>query len=410
MVRRVFTTAVADGVLAVLWSAAAVASLLIRTPALNLRPVDALSVAMAVLVGAPFAVHRRYPYACLAVTGTAGAVLQLGHYVQPIASQHDLALGPVPLAVATALFLTLLRTGAVRLGWTVGITLAAATGVCLVADTGNRIGSAVSADLLLAVGAALGALGAARRTVNAEAAERRAALDREREANARAALAQERARIARELHDIVAHNVSLMVVQTMAADRVQDREPARAHELHAAIEQTGRTAVAELRRLLDVLRTEDDEAAVRTPQPGLDDLPALVESVRRAGLRVTYHDSGVRRPLPAGTELTVYRVVQEALTNTLKHAGLTDVTVRLDRTADTVTVEVTDAGPVGVPPLRPNTHGTGHGVIGMRERTLAAGGTLHIGHTPDGGFSVRAELPVDPHGETVAAQGLADQA
>jgi signal transduction histidine kinase len=382
--------------MAVLWSAGAVVSLFVRIPELPGRPVDAVAVVAAVLVGVPFMVHRRYPYLSLAVTGSAAAVLQLGHYVQPIASEHDLALGPVPLAVATALFLTVLRTGAARLGWTTGLTLAAATGVCAVADTGNRIGSALSVDLLLGVGAALGALGAARRTVNAQAAGRRTALEREREANARAALAQERARIARELHDIVAHNVSLIVVQTMAADRVQDREPQRAHELHAAIEQTGRTTVAELRRLLDVLRTEDDEETVRTPQPRLDDLAQLVDSVRRAGLRVTYDSTGTRRPLPAGTELTVYRVVQEALTNTLKHAGLTDVTVRLDWAADTLTVQVTDAGRVGVPPPRNNAHGLGHGLIGMRERTLAAGGTLHTGFQPDGGFAVRAELPLDP--------------
>ncbi len=399
LIRQTFNAATADAVMAVLWGALAVVSLFIRTPVLHMRPVDAVAIAAAVLVGAPFAVHRRHPYLCLAVTGIAAAVLQLGHYVQPIAWHGGVAIGPVPFAVGVALFLTVLRTGAVRPGWAIGVTLAAATGVCLVADTEDRLGSALSVDLLLAVAAALGALGAARRTVTAQAAERRGALDREREANARAALAQERARIARELHDIVAHNVSLMVVQTMAADRVQDREPQRAHELHAAIEQTGRTTVAELRRLLDVLRTEDDEEVVRTPHPRLEDLPQLVDSVRRAGLHVAYRSAGVPRPLPAGTELTVYRVVQEALTNTLKHAGLTEVTVRLDWTADTVTVQVTDAGPVGTDLLRqepPEPGPAGHGLIGMRERALAVGGTLHTGYQPDGGFAVRAELPVDP--------------
>jgi signal transduction histidine kinase len=418
VVRRTFDASVADGVLAVLCGVGALASLFVPTPAPQPRPVDVLGITAAVLVGGPFAVHRRRPYLCLAVTGTAAAVLQLGHYVQPVAWQHGVDIGPVPLAVGLALFLTVLRTGAVHLGWMVGVTLTAASGVCVVADAEDRLGSALSVDLVLVVCAALGALGAARRTVTAQAGERRAALERERDANARAALAEERARIARELHDIVAHNVSLIVVQTMAADRIQDREPQRAHELHAAIEQTGRTTVAELRRLLDVLRTEEDEEAVRTPQPRLADLPQLVESVRRAGLRVSYASTGTARPLPAGAELTVYRVVQEALTNTLKHAGFTDVTVRLDWTADALTVQVIDAGPGGNRPLRPEAPDpghAGHGLIGMRERALAAGGTLHTGLRPGGGFAVRAELPIDPvapatdAAETVPPQRMAGQ-
>ncbi|CAM5284435.1 histidine kinase OS=Streptomyces alboniger OX=132473 GN=CP975_19740 PE=4 SV=1 [Streptomyces alboniger] len=218
---------------------------------------------------------------------------------------------------------------------------------------------------------------------------------------------QERARIARELHDIVAHNVSLMVVQTIAADRVQDRSPDKAHELHATVEQTGRDTVTELRRLLDVLRT-DEEAAEGTPskeppQPTIDALPSLVDAVRATGPDIDFEVSGPPAPLPAGYQLTVYRVVQEALTNTVKHAGATRTRVRLlwGEEPGRLHVRVCDDGPGGVrgatarPPVPAG--GSGHGLLGMRERIAATGGTLHTGPRPGGGYCVHAVLNLPEH-------------
>jgi signal transduction histidine kinase len=185
-----------------------------------------------------------------------------------------------------------------------------------------------------------------------------------------------------------------MVVQAIAADRVQAKDPAKARELLAAIEATGRATVAELRSLLDLLRTEDDEAVGRrSPQPGISDIPPLLDSLREAGLRVESTHTGPARRLPAGTELTVYRVVQEALTNTLKHAGHTRAAVAFAWQPDHLTVTVRDDGPrAGVATPRPVP--CGHGLAGMRERVTAAGGALHAGPLPEGGFLVSAHLPL----------------
>jgi signal transduction histidine kinase len=213
---------------------------------------------------------------------------------------------------------------------------------------------------------------------------------------------EERARIARELHDIVAHNVSLMVVQTIAADRVQDRDSDKAHELHGTIEATGRAAVTELRRLLDVLRTDEEAESDPNkvpPQPTIDAIPGLVESVRAAGLDVEFTTTGRPAELPAGSQLTVYRVVQEALTNTLKHAGHTRTALAVAWEPDRhrLTVRLCDDGPRpdGEPPRPPLTaKGSGHGLVGMRERIGAVGGSLHTGTRPGGGYCVHAVVPL----------------
>jgi len=222
----------------------------------------------------------------------------------------------------------------------------------------------------------------------AEAEERAARLEHDQEERARAAAADERARIARELHDVIAHSVSVMTVQAGAARLLLDGDPHRAAEPLRAVEETGRQALAEMRRLLGVLRDDAGEPEL-VPQPGLKDLPTLATTIREAGLEVTMTVEGQQRPLPAGVELAAYRILQEALTNTLKHAGAARAQVTVRYAPDSVTLEVRDDGHT------PPADGRGHGLLGMRERAVLYGGELEAGPLPGGGFSVRARLPVE---------------
>ena len=205
------------------------------------------------------------------------------------------------------------------------------------------------------------------------------------------AVADERRRIARELHDVVAHHVSVMGVLATGARRVLRRDPDAADEAIATIEETSRATLRELRRLLDVLRTDAEPAAELAPQPGLTGIEALVEQVREAGLPVTLRVDGRPGPMEQGVALTVYRIVQEALTNALKHAGAATALVRLTFTDAFLAVEVTDTG--RGPSPRPDR--IGHGLVGMRERVALYGGTLRTGPRPGGGFRVYARIPVE---------------
>jgi signal transduction histidine kinase len=218
--------------------------------------------------------------------------------------------------------------------------------------------------------------------------ERRAErLEGEREERALAAVVEERARIARELHDIVSHNVSLMVVQAEAAEEVLRRQPERAEEPLRKIQSSGREALNEMRRMLGVLRNNGPEPEL-APQPGLGRLNALVESVEGNGLSVALRVEGLPRPLAAGVDLAAYRVVQEALTNTLRHADAAHVDVILRYSDTSVQLEVTDDGRGGM------HTGGGHGLAGMRERVRVYGGELEVGQGVEGGFTVRASLPL----------------
>lgn len=213
--------------------------------------------------------------------------------------------------------------------------------------------------------------------------------EREQAAEARRAVAEERTRIARELHDVVAHRVSLMTVQAGAAKTVAADDPESAAEAMQAVEQAGRQALDELRHLLGVLRPDADIEAL-APQPCLTDVPRLVDQFRAAGLDVSLTMDGAQIELPARVDLSAYRIVQEALTNVLKHAGpgaRTEVRLSTDRRS--VAIEVLDDGH-GVPVLT----GSGHGIIGMRERALLLGGHLEAGPRPGRGFRVVAHLPV----------------
>ncbi|WBB99477.1 sensor histidine kinase [Solwaraspora sp. WMMA2080] len=235
----------------------------------------------------------------------------------------------------------------------------------------------------------------ARRSATRTLAERARVAEENQRAAADQAVADERRRIARELHDVVAHHVSVMGVLATGARRVLHRDPAAADEALGTIADTSRSTLREMRRLLDVLRTDAEPAdAELTPQPGLGGIESLVEQIREAGLPVTLRIDGVPGDLDPGVTLTLYRIVQEALTNALKHAGAATAEVRLSFGVYWLIVEVFDTGR-GPGPDRGRV---GHGLVGMRERVALYGGTLRTGPRPGGGFRIYAKLPMEQLG------------
>ncbi len=219
--------------------------------------------------------------------------------------------------------------------------------------------------------------------------ERRARIaERERDVAAREAVVEERARIARELHDVIAHHVSMIVVQAGAERSVLGQENASTREVLETVEQSGRSALTEMRRLLGMLRGDANEPLM--PQPGLGDVPTLVGQLREAGLPVELRLDGDRRELPAGIELSGYRIVQEALTNALKHAGDAHATVHIRYGADSLDLEIADDGAGATA----RASGGGHGLVGMRERAALYGGRFETSRNPSGGFVVRVKLPI----------------
>jgi signal transduction histidine kinase len=228
------------------------------------------------------------------------------------------------------------------------------------------------------------------RAEKAEAAEARAArAEQEREAAARVAVAEERARIARELHDVVAHAVSVMVLQVGAVRHKLPDTLAEDRQALRGVERAGRTALAEMRRLLAAMRRDGDEAEL-LPQPGLDGLDSLLEEIGRAGLPVELHVDGEPVPLPRGIDLSVYRIVQEGLTNALKHAQATNADVTLRYRHDELELEVRDNG------MGTSTgDGLGHGLVGVRERVKLYGGEMTAGSATGGGFVLNTRLPLN---------------
>jgi signal transduction histidine kinase len=219
--------------------------------------------------------------------------------------------------------------------------------------------------------------------------ERARVLEREREVNVRAAAAEERVRLARELHDLVGHSVSVMVVQAGAERLALGEERPETRDALLAIERTGREALAEMSRLLGILRRGDDEQLSLAPRPSLLDVEALIETVRDAGIPVELRVEGRRLRLPAGVDVSAYRIVQEALTNVVKHAGPARVSVTVRYGLRSVELEVADDGAVTA------AGGAGYGLVGMRERVELHGGTFEAGQRPEGGFAVRAILPTE---------------
>jgi signal transduction histidine kinase len=212
------------------------------------------------------------------------------------------------------------------------------------------------------------------------------------EAELARAAADERRRIAREMHDVVAHSVSVMVVQAGGARRILERDPRRAVEAAAHIEDVGRAALAEMRRLLGMMHPGEEDAS-RAPQPTLRELEQLVERSRAAGLPVTLTIEGAPRPLPPGKDLAAYRLVQEALTNALKHAGRAPTTVTVRWAPEHLELEIVDSGGESVNGVN-GVNGSGHGLVGMEERVRLYDGSLRTGPVASGGFEVVARLPL----------------
>ena len=351
--------------------------------ALNPGAPSAVDVACGLLASLPLALAPRRPLAVLSVVLAAlVAGVALGERT------HDglavLAVFPASYAVG--------RHAAEREGW-VGLGVSLAGSALALALGPGTVGSDYPIVLAL-FGLAPWAAGRAVRARQRQAAALReltVELEREQEHHASAAAAGERARIARELHDVVAHSVSLIAVQAGAAGRVIDSQPAAAREALATIERTARGTLTELRRLLGILREKDDGAAL-APPPGLERLEELIAQARAAGLPVDLRIEGARRQLSPGVDLTAYRIVQEGLTNARKHAGRARASVRLRFAPREIEIEVVDDGR-GLP--APSGPGAGLGLVGMRERVSLYGGRLETGPAEAGGYRVHAVLPLE---------------
>ena len=329
---------------------------------------------LAALTALPIAVRRYWPLAVFVVTVAAWLAILL-------AGVDTFA--PGVLVTTYTLAAHCERQAALRAGVAALLLLAPANAL-----TSGRLHAETAIPTVVALAAAwiLGDNLRTRRAYYLELEEKAERLERESEENERRAAAEEQARIARELHDVIAHNVSVMVLQAAGGREVIDADPRRAGEALAAIEATGRDALAELRRLLGVV---GDGGAAIAPQPGLSHLDALVAQVRAAGLEAELELEGDAHDVPTGIELSAYRVVQEALTNTLRHAFARHVWVFVRRREHELEVEVLDDG--AGPPATASEGG--RGLVGMRERVELFGGDLEAGPRPDGGFRVRARLP-----------------
>jgi signal transduction histidine kinase len=326
------------------------------------------------MMGAPLALRRRAPLVMWAVIW-AGAITQA-------LTVHELPTG-FEIVVLCAACYALGAYCSLRRSATALVLAAPAMAVCVLA--GHRNGTFLPFPqffIVVVVALWLTGVGVRARRQATSLAARNAALERQAEE----AAAAERARIARELHDIVAHHLSVMVLQAAGA-RASGRDPGPALE---KIEHSGRQALAETRRLLGVLRDSQEETGL-APQPGISDLSALADSLRDTGLQVSLAVRGDHRELPAAVSVSAYRIVQEALTNVLKHAGPVRADVTVGCSDGAVMIEVTDNG-AAAPAA--GAYAGGHGLAGMHERVAIFGGELHVGPRADGGFAVRARLPV----------------
>jgi signal transduction histidine kinase len=344
--------------------------------------------ALTVVAGGALMLRRSAPLAVLATT--LGVAVAIAIIDAEAADPLEASSASVLVALYTTAALRELRASLAALGATVlVVTVLSVT----TADVENRETSAVGGAIIaatLTVGIwGLGAYAQTRRRYRRQLEERAAQLEREREQLARIAVHEERASIARELHDIVAHSVSVMLVGVRGARDVLRTSPDVADDTLARVETSGEQSLAELRRILTLLRAPEHGAESR-PQPSLGELDELVADYRAAGLPVRLEMTGEPQPLPGGVELSVYRIVQEALTNVLKHSHPTRVTVTLAFRGSRLEVEVVDDGTTAAR----GAAATGHGLVGMRERVAVLGGELETGRRVGGGFRVAARLPV----------------
>jgi signal transduction histidine kinase len=386
---------VADGLLAVLLATFSLVALWYANRDCDggCRPGGALAVGVVLVQTLPLTWRRRQPLAVSLVTGLATAAYGFAPW-------PDLAM-PIPIGGVVGMY-SVAAWGGWRAARVAGVVAAAVAVISLsLPRTDADLVDAAFVALALAGAWLLGDRARVQRALAAEAQERAVRLEREQEGEARRAVASERARIARELHDVVAHHVSMMVVQAEAGPVAVEHDPARAAGAFEAIAATGRQALVEMRRLLGMLRGEEEQAPSLAPQPGLAEVPSLVEQVGRAGLRVELVVEGTKAALPPGIDLSAYRIIQEALTNAVRHGGdgQARVLVRYDEHDLELQIhnEGRPAGGNGSPVERSPEGVRGRGLLGMKERVNLFGGELRAGPGPNGGFTVVARLPIgDP--------------
>lgn len=371
-------------------------------PRAGVRPFDAVAVGLTVAVGAVLAVRRRFPLAVMAACAVLVVVFE--------ARGYWLSLNQLGLEIA--LFTVASLRGR---RWAAAAAIVAYP-ILMHSHVHEWVGLAVNTYLGTAVEvlfiAVLGDGARKLRQNHGLMAEYSAQLQRKQRDREQRAVLLERIRIARELHDVTAHHLSVIAVQAGLARYVLESDKETADHALRTISEVGSEGLAELRRLISLLRPEDEgngAPADDRPAPGIGQLPILIERVGLSGTPSRYTVSGHRRTLPAGIELCVYRVVQESLTNVLKHAPGSSVDVRLEYAPEEISVVVTDTGPHGIPAQRGRTarstaaqatehSGSGVGLTGMRERASLYGGELSAGQLPDGGFEVSLRLPLDPAG------------
>ena len=386
---------VADGLLAALLAAFSLVALWYANRDCDggCRPGGAFAVALVLAQTLPLAWRRRHPLVVGLVTGLATAGYGLAPY-------PDLAM-PIPIGGVVGLY-SVAAWGSRRAALASGAVAAVMVVVTLsLPRTDADVVDAAFVSLALAGAWLLGDRARVQRALAAELQERAARLERERAEEAGRAVASERARIARELHDVVAHHVSMMVVQAEAGPVAVEHDPARAAGAFEAIGATGRQALAEMRRLLGMLRGDEEQAPSLAPQPGLAEVPSLVEQVGRAGLRVELVLEGAQVALPAGVDLSAYRIVQEALTNAVKHSGACRARVLVRYGEHELQLQI-ENGLESAPGRQSRDSDrqtgrsgrSGRGLLGMKERVNLFGGELHAGPGPDGGFTVDARLPI----------------
>jgi signal transduction histidine kinase len=419
LVRRVreLPPTVADGLLAALLTLIALPQLFLDSEYferldIQFRPPGPLAVLLLLCQTVPLAWRRRAPYAVLAVTWAA-ATTQMAVGYKPTFAEA---------AMVVALYTVAAHRPRPRAALAAGLFAAGMVGYGLIIEAkyptafGDGLQGWVQTFVQYGAAFFLGDLQKRRLAYTAKLEALTAQLAEEQELRSRWAVTEERGRIARELHDVVAHSVSVMVVQAGAARRTLAASPEQAATALGQIERTGRQALVELRRLLGLLRDDEAGDADLAPQPGLAHLESLAAAAREAGLPVEVAVEGEPRPLPAGVDLSAYRIVQEALTNSLKHSGPSRARILVRYGPHDLRLEVRDGGPAGDGHGPPAGNGlesaggrqptdsdrqtrrsgrSGHGLIGMRERVALFGGTLETGSLPGGGYRVAARLPLD---------------
>jgi signal transduction histidine kinase len=337
-----------------------------------------LAVLIALVTTVPVAVRRTHPVVAALVTTAAGLIPSNGYvYVGYVVD--------FIVFYSVAVYVPRRRT----------VVAAVVAGVVLSA-IGSAVHAAVFGDYFAALSAVVAPAVVGRfvryqRKQSHQLQELTRQLERERELNVARALADERARIARELHDVVAHTMSVVAIQADAAEAVLDADPGRARVPLETIRRSATEALAEMRQLLTVLRADEPAGEIAlAPSPGLDQLPALIDRARAAGVQVTLEVTGPAQSVPASLDLSAYRIIQEALTNVAKHAPGAPASILLDWRQDAVAIEIRNPGTS----LKPaGTNGAGHGLIGMRERVRMLGGDFDAGEANGDGFIVSAVLP-----------------